>query len=217
MDRTAERLSRTIWIGVGLVIVLICMAYVLSQVETKRKSASNLPVISQISDFTLTNQSGQKVTLDELRGHVWIADIIFSRCPGPCPRMTQQMKSLLDALPANSKAKLVTLTTDPVFDTPEVLSRYATRFGTNSPRWLFLTGDKKEITKLAIDGLKLVAMEKDEAARENPADLFIHSTYFVAVDKQGRLRALFETMGDGIEWTNIQPAIMNAVKELEAE
>ena len=74
-----------------------------------------LPVIGQIADFALTNQNGRAVSLADLRGQPWVADIIFTRCPGPCLKMTKQMKALQDALPPGSPTKLVTLTTDADF------------------------------------------------------------------------------------------------------
>ena len=218
MDQTTERLSRTIWIGVGLLIVILSVSFVLSRLEPRRKFTVTLPVIGSVADFSLTNQAGQRVTLADLRGHVWTADIIFTRCPGPCPRMTKQMQSLQDALPKASGAKLVTLTTDPEFDTPEVLNKYGARFSANPERWTFLTGTKKELAGLAVDSLKLTAlMETKPADRKEADDLFIHSTYFVLVDRQARLRGVFETSGDGIEWTNVQPAILAALQRLERE
>lgn len=217
MDQTTERLSRTIWIGVGLLIVIPCVTSVLSQLQTRKRPAPKLPVLSQVADFTLTNQAGQTVTLADLRGKVWVADIIFTRCAGPCPRMTRQMQSLQEALPQTSAARLVTLTTDPEFDSPQVLKNYAARFNGDPARWTFLTGSKKEIAGLAIDSLKLTAIEKKPAERTDADDLFIHSTIFVVVDQQARLRAVFETDGDGIVWTNVQPAILATVRELERE
>src|SRR5882672_9843087 len=124
MDQTTERLSRTIWIGVGLMIVILCVSFVLSQLQPRKPALPKLSVLGQVADFALTNQAGQPVTLADLRGKVWVADIIFTRCAGPCPRMTKQMHSMQQALPQTSGAKLVTLTTDPEFDTPEVLKKY---------------------------------------------------------------------------------------------
>src|SRR6266540_4090658 len=121
MDEIPQRLSRTLWVGVGLLIVILAMAAVLTRVAPRRERAAALPVLGEIADFTLTNQNGQAVTLADLRGHVWVADIIFTSCAGPCPRMTKQMKTLQDALPPTSRTKLVTLTTDPGTDTPAVL------------------------------------------------------------------------------------------------
>jgi protein SCO1/2 len=74
-----------------------------------------------------------------------------------------------------------------------VLQSYARRFLAQPGRWYFLTGTKKQIADLAIDGLKLTAIEKEAGQRENLNDLFIHSTLFVLIDKQGRARATFES------------------------
>jgi len=214
MEPSTERLSRTVWIGVTLVVLLLSGAFVLSRLQLRQPP---LPVLGQIADFSLTNQLGQATTLQALRGRVWLADIIFTRCPGPCARMTRQMASVQNALPKDSGAQLVSLTTDPEFDAPEILSKYATRFGADSNRWHFLTGTKKEIGALAAQSLKLVAVEKAAELRENPDDLFIHATIFVLVDKQARLRGIFETGGDGIEWTNVQASILSAIRQLERE
>jgi protein SCO1/2 len=131
--------------------------------------------------------------------------------------MTRQMASVQAALPKNSHAKLISLTTDPEFDSPEVLKRYGEKFGSDFARWRFLTGTKLEIAALAGDSLKLTALEKKPEERTSADDLFIHSTIFVLVDKQARLRGAFETGGDGIEWTNVQPAIISAIRQLENE
>ena len=73
-----------------------------------------------------------------------MADIIFTRCAGPCPRMTGQMKSLQNVCRPDSNARLVTLTTDPDFDSPAVLKKYGDRFGADFNRWTFLTGTKRK-------------------------------------------------------------------------
>jgi cytochrome oxidase Cu insertion factor (SCO1/SenC/PrrC family) len=170
-----------------------------------------------VADFTLTNQNGQALSLKDLRGRIWVADIIFTRCAGPCPRMTRQMKELQDALPPGDRTRLVTLTTDADFDTPSVLRSYADRYGADTNRWMFLTGDKKEIAKLAIDSLKLTALEKKPKERTSPADLFVHSTIFVVVDKRGRLRGDIETTGEDIEPRKVKTEILAAVRRLERE
>lgn len=153
-----------------------------------------LEVISQVQEFRLTNQLGKSVALGDLRGQVWIADIIFTRCPGPCVRMSRRMQMIQEALPVHSSVRLISLTTDPEYDTPRVLADYSRRFGADPQRWWFLTGDKPGLVKLAMEGLKLVVQDKAEADREVPEDLFIHSTLMVVVDREGRLRAAFETL-----------------------
>lgn len=158
-----------------------------------RSGRASLPVLSEVPDFVLTNQHGVVVTRSNLLGHVWIADIIFTRCAGPCPAMTRRLGELQSALPLEDSVRLVTLTTDPAHDTPEVLNLYAAKFGAQPHRWLFLTGTKAQIAHLAVDGLKLTAVEKDPGQRASPDDLFIHSTIFVVVDRRGRVRCVLES------------------------
>ena len=218
MADSSRQLPRTLWVGFSLLSGLLGLAWLLSLAESKRLHQHPLTVIGTVADFSLTNQDSRVTTLADLSNHVWVADIIFTRCAGPCPRMTAQMKSLQDSLPPTSDAKLVTLTTDPDNDVPSVMKRYGERFNADFNRWMFLTGTKREIAGLAADSLKLSAAPVKAADRKNDADLFIHTTIFVVVDRHGKLRGHFETMGDGIDWTNsVRPSVLAAIRRLEAE
>ena len=132
--------------------------------------------------------------------------------------MTAQMKSVQDLLPPTSAAKLVTLTTDPDFDTPAVMKRYGERFNANFNRWTFLTGTKKEVAALASGSLKLSAVPVKLEDQKSIADLFIHTTIFVIVDKHAQLRGIFETGGEGVDWTRVvEPKLLATVHQLESE
>ena len=217
MNPRPRKISVTLSVGLLLLLLTLLLAYVLTGLQTRVNRRPPLPVIGAVNDFALTNQFGSAGSLADLRGELWIADIIFTRCPGPCLKMTRQMKELQDALPAASKTRLVTLTTDPDFDTPPVLAKYAERFNADTNRWMFLTGTKKEISALGGGSLKLSAVEVKPAERKSENDLFIHSTIFVVVDKQARLRGVFETGGEGVDWSVEKQKILAAVKQLERE
>jgi protein SCO1 len=206
-----------ILIGATLAALTIVMAFALAKLKAHYSSPAALPVLGPIADFTLTNQDGRAVSLADVRGKVWVADIIFTRCPGPCLGMTKQMQALQDALPPDSPAKLVTLTTDADYDTPPVLRLYAKRFDADPHRWMFLTGTKRDIAKVARDSLKLTAIAKQPEERESLEDLFIHSTIFVIVDKRGQLRGVFETTGEGIDPRQVKAQILAAINQLERE
>jgi len=214
-----EGTRKTVWLVWGGLLLLVSLLTVglLLQIRSRTNARETLPVLGQVSDFTLTNQNGRAVSLADLRGHVWVADIIFTRCAGPCPRMTRQMKELEKALPAGSDTKLVTLTTDPDYDTPAILKTYSERFSADLSRWTFLTGTKPEIRKLGINSLKLAAVEKSPEERESPNDLFIHATLFVVVDRKGQVRGVFETTGEGIDPKQVQAKILENVSQLERE
>jgi protein SCO1/2 len=131
--------------------------------------------------------------------------------------MTRQLAEVQAALPARSGARLVSLTTDPEYDSPTVLNRYATQFKADPTRWQFLTGSKLAIAGLAIDSLKLTTVEKPPETRTSADDLFIHSTIFVLVDKRARLRGIFETGGETVDWPTVRAQILAAIKQLERE
>jgi protein SCO1/2 len=213
----ARKVEWLVWLGLTLIVLTLLLLVLVAAVKMRANLGKTLPVLGQVAEFALTNQNGKAVSLADLRGHAWVADIIFTRCAGPCPKMTRQMKEIQDALPAGSTARLVSLTTDPDFDTPTVFKAYAERFGADPNRWSFLTGTKKQIEALAIDSLKLTAIEKKASDRENADDLFIHSTIFVVVDKQGRLRGVYETTGDGVNPQRARAEILATLHRLERE
>lgn len=181
-----------VWGGLVLVMAIVGATFVHSEL-----AASNvpLPVIGQLPDFHLTNQDNAAVSLSDLRGKVWVADIIFTRCPGPCRTITGQFEAMQSSLPPDGSVRLVTLTSDPDYDTPEVMKKFASQFNADSARWSFLTGDKKEIRSLAVNDFKFVVMEKPPADRSVPDDLFIHSTWFALVDQQGRVHGWVDHSG----------------------
>ncbi len=144
-----------------------------------------------VPDFTLTERSERPVAKADLAGKVWVASFMFTRCGGPCPRVTATMTRLQGELDLANEPDLrfVTFTMDPTRDTPEVLRRYATdRAKANPEKWLFLTGDETAMHKLIKDGF-LIGLSKPTDPK--PGFEFNHSTYLVVVDKQGRIRGHF--------------------------
>ena len=144
------------------------------------------PVLARLPDFQLTTQAGQPFGLADLKDKVWIADFIFTRCPGPCPRMTARMAELQRELADAPDLRLVSFSVDPEFDTPAVLSEYAGQFHANTKRWVFLTGDKKRIHALAQSGFLVGGVE----------DVTLHTTRFVLVDRQARVRGYYDSTDD---------------------
>ena len=218
MKAPVRKMDIAVWAVLFLTVGAISVAFVWSKFTPREPiTGPALPIYGQVSDFALTNQDGQVVSLADLSGKVWVADIIFTRCAGPCPQMTRQMRELQAAVPSESPVQFVTLTTDPEFDVPPVLNRYARQFGANLDRWVFLTGTKREIANLATSGLKLSAVEVKPEERTSPEDLFIHSTIFVVVDKQARLRGVYETTGPDINPQAVKEKILATVETLARE
>ena len=145
--------------------------------------ATALPVLAQLPDFQLLERSGKTLGLADLKGKVWIADFIFTRCPGPCPFMTSKMASLQRDLHSEDSLRLVSISVDPEFDTPEVLAKYAAQYQAEEGRWFFLTGDKTAIHDLAKSGFLVGGVD----------DVTLHTTRFVLIDRQGRVRGYYSS------------------------
>ena len=197
MSTESRGLRILVWAILGAVMLGILAAFINSNSGGRR---SKLPVLGAVKPFTVTNQLGEVTTLQDLKGKVWVADIIFVVCPGPCPKMTEEMSKLQAAFDAKQPLRFVSLTTFPEQDTPEVLKAYSEKFSADPARWYFLTGSKRELLdNLAIGSLKLTAVEKDKALQESENDRFIHTTVFVLVDKSGRIRGHYESLETGFQ------------------
>lgn len=144
------------------------------------------PVLAQLPPFSLVERNRKPMDLDELKGSVWIADFIFTRCPGPCPLMSSHMSKLQDVFKEEASLRLVSISVDPEFDTPEVLSEYAERFQAKEGRWFFLTGEKDRIHVLAQSGFLVGDVQ----------DVSVHSTRFILVDRKGRVRGYYDSQED---------------------
>jgi cytochrome oxidase Cu insertion factor (SCO1/SenC/PrrC family) len=162
-----------------------------------------------VPDFRLTERGGSTVTLADLRGKVWLANFIYTECTETCPLQSLQVQRLQKEFAGARDLRFVSITVDPGHDTPEALRRYAERYGADPGRWLFLTGPKPAIYGLAKDGFKLGVSDASPAAQGGvpgwplgPAPAFashgsggliLHSSRFVLVDRQARIRAYHRT------------------------
>jgi protein SCO1/2 len=140
--------------------------------------------------FTLTERSGKPVSLADLKGKVWVASFVFTRCTSSCPKISAAVAKLQSELaPTRPDLRFVTFSVDPEHDTPAVLTKYAERFGAKPDVWLFLTGKEGEVHDLLNKGF-LVHAERNKDGK--PGDEFTHSSKLVVVDKAGRVRGLFD-------------------------
>ncbi|MCC6216121.1 MAG: SCO family protein [Polyangiaceae bacterium] len=156
------------------------------------------PDFGALGDFALTDQDGRGVTAATLRGRVWVAAFMFTRCPKVCPRMTARMKELQRRAAARGiPLQLVSISVDNEHDTPERLRAYATEHGADLTTWAFLTGDHAEVKRTSVEGFKLALDGKLDPA----ADHFglLHATHLVLVDRAGHLRGYFRTTDDVLD------------------
>lgn len=163
-----------------------------------------LATYGSVPDFAFIERSGRKVERRDLLGKVWVVDLIYTRCPDTCPLQSAEMAKLQAELENEADTRLVSITVDPSRDTPEVLARYAKRFGADPQRWLFLTGDKGAVYRFAQEGLRLPVLdprsrgrmlEPSSAMAREPkvGETLLHSSRFVLVDRKARIRGYYES------------------------
>jgi cytochrome oxidase Cu insertion factor (SCO1/SenC/PrrC family) len=173
----------TFFIIVGSILLIVVRG------PPTRASAMDVPVLGSVPEFSLTEANGTALRRTDLLGKVWVASFLFTRCAEACPLLMQHEARLQPDLPLRDDLRLVSFSVDPDWDTPKVLTEYAHTFGADRNRWLFLTGDKKQVYRLASDGFHLAAQPADPA-REMP---ILHSTKLVLVDRGGAIRGYYDS------------------------
>ena len=168
--RTSVPVKRPWWLwGMCLLVTLVGMGLSLRVgfESVSWRAGNDLPRLWEVPDFALIERSGQSVTKADLLGKVWIASVIFTRCVEECPLVSSHMARLQDVFIAEPDVRLVSITVDPVYDTPEVLTRYAQSFAAQPQRWLFLTGNKATIYRLVREGFHLGLIDPQESEKSS--------------------------------------------------
>ena len=180
-----------------------------------RAELERLEVYGEVPDFALIERSGRRITRADLLGKVWITNFIYTDCTETCPLQSAHLARLQAELRGEPDLRLVSITVDPEHDTPEVLAEYAARYRADPGRWLFLTGRREVIYRLAIDGFRLGVADSALAPRgpasallarvgpllgpapawAHPEDRapIMHSSRFVVVDRRARIRGYFQS------------------------
>lgn len=140
-----------------------------------------------IPDFSFTNQKGEEITPEDFKDKIYVADFFFTTCPSICPVMKTQMLRVYEAYKGNEKVAILSHTIDPKHDTVEVLKDFAERLGVTGTQWNFVTGDKKEIYKIAQESYMVSALEDEDA----PGGI-VHSGHFLLIDSKRRVRGAYD-------------------------
>lgn len=146
-----------------------------------------------VSDFTYTDQNGESFGLQDLKGKVWVANLIFTNCEDVCLPMTANMKKLQDETKKEGieNIQFVSFSVDPEFDKPQVLHDFGSQFSADYSNWHFLTGyNQSDIEKFALETFK-TWVKKPEAG-----DQIIHGTSFYLVDAEGKVMKDYSGLAD---------------------
>jgi len=205
MNKTQKNLTIALWtLCVMAMLSLVASGMLRHAREERDRSAAAMTAAAvaeksnpqdldryfQVPDFLLVDQNNHPVSLKDLRGTVWVADFIFTRCAGICLTMSSHMTTRLQPKLGPAGVRLVSFSVDSKYDTPEVLKAYGEGHGADEKIWSLLTGPQQQIYDLAA-GMKLVARTAEE---ENQ---IIHSPMFVLVDQEGWIRGYYDSNEEG--------------------
>ncbi len=167
--------------------------------------ADALPPLGNVPAFALIDQDGNPIDRDRLLGKIWIADFVFTRCSGPCLRMTRRMRRLQQEFAGlSADIRFLSVSVDPEYDTPQVLRQYATRHDADTETWRFATTQRTDLHRLVIEGFKLPLEDAG-----NSEHRILHSDRFVLVDQQGRIRGYYHGMTQRAPDGTVLPAEMD--------
>lgn len=143
----------------------------------------------RIAEFSLTTQTGARLTRADLLGRVHVATFIYTHCAGICPAMVTQLSKVQAAIGGRSDALLVSFSVTPNVDTPETLAAFGNDRHINSASWKLVTGNAEQIYSLARQSY--FADDGRLDASIPAAEQFLHTEKALLVDRDGRLRGVY--------------------------
>lgn len=202
--------KRTIPLFAIMVFIIPVSAWALLNWYEKKVQA--LPIMGKtkehrIGDFHLTNQDGKVKSTADWNDKIVVADFFFTHCPSICPQLTKSLQRIQEAYKTDPEIFFSSFTVDPERDSSAQLKKYAGKYNLDTRNWNLLTGDKKEIYKMARNSFMIVATDGDGGP-----DDFIHSEKLVLVDKEKRIRGYYD--GTSNEEVN---QLIRDIKKLQHE
>lgn len=168
-----------------------------------------LPVMSYVQDFSFTGQDGNTVNEHNVDGKVYVADYFFTTCKGICPKMNANLATIFDKFKNDSDFAIVSHTSMPETDSVPLMKAYEEKMIGKNPqfaaKWYFVTGTKDSLYKMARQSYLL---DNDKNNSINIKDHFIHTQFFSLVDKDRRVRGIY----DGLK----QDELERLQKDIEA-
>jgi protein SCO1 len=189
-------MSKRVWFYVGFFALLLTVFYLVLFWGTDlwRKK---LPVVSEVKEFAFINQFGDTVTNKDVSGKVQVVEFFFTTCKGICPKMNVSMAGIAEDFKNEEDLIIVSHTVDPDKDSVARMKYYADSLKIDGKKWILLTGTKEKLYDAARKSYLLDDQNTDKVAIE---EQFIHTQLFALVDKNGRVRGIY----DGLSKTELE-------------
>ena len=178
--------KKLLWLG-GFFILLMAAFYFFLFAGTDYYKAK-LPLLNYVQNFSFTDQDGKQLTQRNMEGKVYVAEYFFTTCKGICPKMNANMKTIYDQYKSEPDFAIISHTCMPEVDSVPVMKAYAQKMEAGK-NWHFVTGNKDSLYKMARESY-LLDNEKNNSM--NIKDQFIHTQFFAVIDKEGRVRGVYD-------------------------
>ena len=148
-----------------------------------------IPPIGTVNPFSFTNQNGQQVTNNDIKGKVVAVEYFFTTCTGICPRMNKNLRKIYDEYKEEKDFLILSHTCDPEVDSAARLKRYADSLQVDTNKWVFVTGRKDSLYDMARHSYKI-----DDPANnlQNEKDDFLHTQFMAVVNKKGEVVGIYD-------------------------
>jgi protein SCO1 len=205
-------MKKLMFYGLGFVLLLVAFYYFLFAGTDYYQS--KLPILSNVQSFSFIDQDGKKVNNHTLEGKVYVAEYFFTTCSGICPKMNANMEKIYQSFKKEDNFGILSHTCMPEKDSVPVLKSYSQRIlpdaeNQNPAKWYFVTGTKDSLYKMARESYLL---DNDKNNLVPVKDQFIHTQFFALVDKQQRVRGIY----DGLKKAELD-ALAEDIKKLLKE
>ncbi len=185
-------MKKKILLFAGFFIVLMTVFYFLLFSGTDYYKVK-LPVMNFVENFSFLDQDGNQITEHNIDGKVYVADYFFTTCKGICPKMNGNLAKIFDKYKSDSEFAIISHTSMPEMDSVPLLKAYEEKMIGKDPhfeaKWYFVTGSKDSLYKMA---QKSYLLDNAKNNSENIKDHFIHTQFFALVDKERRVRGIYD-------------------------
>ncbi|MBO9591696.1 MAG: SCO family protein [Niabella sp.] len=167
-----------------------------------------LEPVSKVGQFTFTDQDGKPFSNKDVEGNVYVAEYFYTTCPGICPMMNDNMKQVYQKYKGTPGFLIVSHTCDPERDSATQLKHYADSMNVDTRQWVFLTGRKDSLYKMA--RLSYTIDDPKNYFNSNEDD-FLHTQFWALVDRKGNVLKIY----DGLKQKEINRLIADIADELK--
>ncbi|MDX2189448.1 MAG: SCO family protein [Bacteroidota bacterium] len=164
----------------------------------------NDTLFHKVPEFEVIDQNGNSIAGIDFKNKIFVANFFFTRCPGICPKMTANLVKVQDTFIKDTLVKLVSITVDTDYDTPQILKKYGEKYSIEAKKWTLGTmRTKLDVFNLGFYGFKVPS---------DTVDKFLHSDKLILVDKEKIIRGFY----DGTDKAEID-RLITEIKVLEYE